>query len=1008
MIKQLSFIQKIAFGYLLVIGLLVAALFIAENSPPPHTISYILVAIASLAAIIIVSVTFHEINNKAKKLTNWAKQISMGNMNEKPPVENCQNEFCELEVELAEIQSALATVTSVSQQIAIGDLNERLTKRSENDLLVDAINRMANDLSAASDQSIAIIESAAINDSNLWLQNGMAMLNDSLRGQRTPEELAGVTIKVLCGYLNAQVGSLYIRKNNDISGQPLNQPELHLLGTYAFTQRKNLSSIYRFGESLVGQAALEKQPIHLNNVPDDYIKIVSGTGETAPQHILVVPFLFKDVVLGVIEIGILNTLNKDAMQFLQRAVEAIGIAFDSTLRRFELDAALLESQELAKILQVQQDELKQSHRNLEEQKKQLESAQHEREVRTKNLEQAQIALSERAKQLAQASKYKSEFLANMSHELRTPLNSILMLSKMLGEGDSGELTESQAEQCRVIHDSGDDLLNLINEILDLSKIESGQMTTNIEAINLHEILKQNYVRFKDISTEKHIDFQTSLDTSLPDIIQTDLERLQQVLRNFISNAIKFTDHGEVKLIIQPITASIIENIIFSDKFKTRVTAYPSDFICFSVVDSGIGIASDRILAVFEAFQQADGSISRKFGGTGLGLSISRQIAELLGGAIAVESIEGTGSTFSIITPLHINAIDMTTNTQTNEDTATQILTSIEKTETEISTTSNPATLNLASTKPVAVETTTLPDINDDRTLITKETEAILLILETDPTLAKELITQGRQAGFKILYAHSGSEGLRLTESYLPSAILLNTQLSEEDGWTVLRKLKSNDKTKSIPAHIITTEQAENMVQWLASPTKQNTLIQVEVFLNKISKINDKENQSDDIDHKNLHHVATELDRLQGNLSGKNVLLVDDDERNVFTLSLALKNYGLNVITASNGQEALDQLNTEIDIHMVLMDIMMPIMDGYTAIRQIRQISQFQSLPIIALTAKAGRDEAQKCLDAGASDYLSKPVALDQLFSFIWTWVMVRNPQKTEHPEAWAIDELGLD
>ncbi|MBT3308962.1 MAG: response regulator [Gammaproteobacteria bacterium] len=934
-----------------------------------------------------------------------------------------------------------------------------------------------------------------------WIDNGIADLNTVLRGEKAEQQLANAVLKTLSRALGASVGVLYLRNEQDGSGAALAEPELQLFATYAYNERKNLSNHYRWGQGVVGQAALEAKVIRLSNVPDDYIKIHSGLGETTPYHIIVTPFLFENEVRGVIELGTLEPLNAQAVELLERSMEAIGIAFESANSRQALDDSLQESRALTEELQAQQEELQETNEQLEEQTSALDQTRREVEERNGSLINAQTELTERAQQLAQSSKYKSEFLANMSHELRTPLNSILLLSKMLASGEMKK-SEDQRKNAEVIYSAGNDLLLLINEVLDLAKIESGKMATDLSTIHVREFAQSFNTLFRPQAEQKGLTFKVDIEDQITPDLYSDRERLQQVLRNFLSNALKFTDSGSITLKVSTANKSVTDSLTAttSPALRQLINQSPEDYLLFSVVDNGIGIAKDKLGVVFEAFQQADGSTSRNYGGTGLGLSISREIADLLEGALALESSDGQadhGTTFSIVVPLEPSK----TLQQSSEHTQVQQLEQISGGERNII----PSTM-----------VTDLPAsgsgelLKDDQLTTSPSDERILLVVEDDRRFANILMELGRKNSFKVIHAASGTEGVRHAEHYLPSAILLDIQLPIMDGWGVIRQLKSNPQTSHIPVHIISVVDDIQLgrrlgaVQYLVKPVDperlNNTFSQIEQQLERSIKkllvVEDNEVERDAIikllsgrdiectgagngadaiqalssnrydafildlhlpdmdgyqvletmdEDPHIEHIPTIvytgqdlsidderrlrryaesivlktaesparlleettifLHRVQANLSeekqkmiaevnqhddilkGQTVLLVDDDIRNTFALTSVLEMRGMEVITALNGEEGLELLEQhKAQIGLVLMDIMMPVMDGYEATRKLRENPDHAELPVIALTAKALKEDQELSIEAGASDYMSKPIDYDQLFSLMRVWL----------------------
>ncbi len=907
-----------------------------------------------------------------------------------------------------------------------------------------------------------------------WLLGGNAELNTKTQGEREINELAQDVINQLTSYMNAQIGAIYLS----------DEAQLNLVASYAFHHRKENANVVLLGQGLVGQAAMEKKPIVFSQIPDDYIKINSALGNSAPKNIIVYPFQYAGRVKGVIEIGSVNEFSDLDMQFLTLVAENIGIAFNSSQSRTKLKELLDETQRQAEELQVQQEEMKQMNEELEEQTQNLKQQQEELqmtneeleeqtqslEVKNKEVESAKFDIEQKTKQLEISSKYKSEFLANMSHELRTPLNSLLILSRDLAENRNKNLDKDQVESAEIIYKSGNDLLVLINEVLDLSKIEAGKMTVNIENISLKTITETIIRDFRHHAEQKGLKITSILGSGLPEFIRTDAQRLNQILKNLLSNAVKFTERGSVNI---------------------NVNKYMEGMVSISVADTGIGIPEDKQMAIFEAFQQADGGTSRKYGGTGLGLSISRELAKLLGAEIKLTSKLNVGSTFSIILPLELHS-------KSESHSSVEVNESNKDKENNI----YKPKLNKVSSY------LNYPSIEDDRNTIT-DSDKVVLVIEDDLEFASILLKQANKKGFKCISAATGEDGLSLAMKYNPNAVILDLELPGINGHAVLSELKANPSVRHIPVHIISSSERsldtikEGAIEYLMKPINKNDLEEafnrIENFVNRKMKnlliIEDDENariamrkligngdvkcfeagtgeealimyEKNHIDcivldiglpdmngfeliyklekvkdqsippiiiytgkeltkeeNNELHKYAESiiikgvkseerlldetalfLHRTISNLPeskqviinnlydkeavfhSKKILLVDDDMRNVFALSKILKERGMKVVKAENGKNALEMLATHSDIDLVLMDIMMPEMDGYEAMRRIRSQVKFKHLPIVALTAKAMKDDKQKCIDAGANDYISKPVDVERLLSLMRVWL----------------------
>jgi CheY-like chemotaxis protein/signal transduction histidine kinase len=854
------------------------------------------------------------------------------------------------------------------------------------------------------------------------------------------------------------------------------EPELQLLASYAYRKRKGVNTRFKLGEGLVGQAALEKERILLTRVPPDYVQISSGLGETAPMNIVVLPILFEGQVKAVMELSSLEQFNPTHHAFLDQLTESIGIVLNTIEANTRTEDLLKQSQSLASELQSRQEELQQTNQELEEKARQLFEQNEEVERKNREVEQARQALEGKAQQLSLTSRYKSEFLANMSHELRTPLNSLLILAEQLSSNPDGNLTPKQVEFARTIRGSGKDLLKLINDILDLSKIESGTVTIDVGEVRFEEMRQTMERTFRHVAEGKGVSFQIDIDSSVPEAVRTDAQRLDQVLKNLLSNAFKFTERGYVNLSVARVAGGwSAENMNLNRA---------ASVLAFSVSDSGIGIPADKQTTIFEPFLQADGSTSRKYGGTGLGLAISRELARVLGGEIKVESSEGRGSTFTMFLPQSFQALPV--------DRPVAVPTP-ERAEEEMSN---------GETPDAPIEFT----LADDRTSILPGEKSVLII-EDDRDFAQWLLDVARQNGFKAVATPRGKAGLELVREFSPAAITLDLSLPDLDGWQVLNRLKSDLVTRHIPVFVISAQdEPENALKqgalrFLTKPIDESQISQIfekaremsESSAKKLLVIEDDQNQRNEIrelignetaqlieapdartaldtlrkekidcvlldlilpdmsgfeliekirdenEHlpiivytakdlsrdeeeqlnrvaqttivKNvrsperlfdqtalwLHRDAAKLPdekreilrRLHDPneiLAGKKVVIVDDDIRNIFAMTSMLERYKMEVHSAETGKDALELLQREPETDLVLMDIMLPEMDGYETMRAIRKMYGFEQLPIIALTAKAMKGDREKCIDAGASDYISKPVDTERLLTLLRSWL----------------------
>ncbi len=961
----------------------------------------------------------------------------------------------------ANLTSQVRAIAEVATAVTQGDLTRSIQVETRGEVaeLKDNINTMISNLRETTER----------NREQDWLKTNLARFTGMLQGQRELSTVGRMLLSELSPLVRAHQGTIY-----HLAGAGENR-ELHLLSSYAHTGRS--IATLRLGEGLVGQCALEKKRILLDNVPPEFVGVSSSLGEAPRVSIVVLPVLFEDETKAVIELATAYRFTAVNLTFLDQLTMSIGAVFHTIEATMRTEGLLEESQRLTAQLQSRQRELQQTNEELATKAKLLAEQNAEVERKNAEVEQARFALEEKAAELALTSKYKSEFLANMSHELRTPLNSILILSQQLAENPSGALSDRQVEFCRNIHSSGSDLLNLISDILDLSKIESGTVTLEIEDIpfaRLHDSVDRT---FRYMAEAKNLPLNVEFADDLPHSIESDPKRLQQILKNLLSNAVKFTTRGHVALRVNLATEGwSADHPVLS---KAHLV------VAFAVEDTGIGIAVEKQKLIFEAFQQADAGTSRKYGGTGLGLAISRELASLLNGEIKLASTPGLGSTFTLYLPLHHSGME-SKRLQLRDQSAISVRTR---------------------------EVTALPaareeHIEDDRDNIAGD-EPLLLIIEDDPHYARILLGLARDRGFKAIVATKGSMGLSLARAHKPTAISLDIFLPDMLGWTVLNQLKLDPVTRHIPVQIITLEEErqhglahgafayyikepttdglktsfDRLKEFTASRTKRLLIVEdneierqsvvellggddIEIatvatgseaidalthsrfdcvvldlrlpdmsgfaLLERIQAEPDlvdipvviftgKElTEAEQIQLKTmaksvvlkdvrsperlldqtalfLHRVVTDLpkekqamlERIQSSnevLRGRKVLVVDDDARNIFALTSLLENQEMKVLTARSGRTAIDIVGRTPDLSIVLMDIMMPDMDGYETMRNIRQDVRHRTLPILALTAKAMKGDRDKCLDAGASDYISKPVNTDELLSLMRVWL----------------------
>ncbi len=1030
------------------------------------------------------------ITRPIKELVGVFKRLAIGEPVEKAPVTR-SDEVGRLLESMNLIVDSNQSIIDQANTIAGGDYSADMTPRSDQDELGIALNKMTENLRDVS----------ATNASEQWRKNGQTELAESMRGELDLPTLAKNVITYLAKYLDAQVGVMYIAGEDET---------LRLTGSYAFNQRKRVTTIVKPGEGLVGQAAVDRASISITEVPEDYITVSSGLGEAVPRSLLAVPVILEGEVKGVLELGSFEPLDAARVEFIETVAESIAIALNSAQDRDKMHELLEQSQSQSERLQAQQEELRASNEELEEQADALKrseenlKAQSEElqasneeleekseylskqksdiEVKNKELEIAGQEIEEKALDLEAASKYKSEFLANMSHELRTPLNSLLILAKSLSGNEEGNLTEDQVKAANVIHDGGKDLLHLINEILDLSKVEAGRLDLHLEDVPVDAMARRLKAQFDPIADEKGLAFDIDVADGLPATLRTDGQRVEQILKNLLSNAMKFTREGSVSLhISHP-----------GKDFPSRKSGLTADHaVAMSVVDTGIGIATDRQRAIFEAFQQADGSTSRKYGGTGLGLAISRELAKLLGGEIDIQSQEGHGSTFTLYLPV-----------ESRNESTLPIHPKSSTTQAEPITTVEPSA-------PIS----TAEFLPDDRRHL-DDGDKTVLIVEDDVRFAEILMNLARKRGYRCLVAGDGRTGLQLALEHRPTSIILDLGLPDIDGLDVLGQLKDDLTTRHIPVHVVSAREERTAslrrgaVGFLTKPATTEDIDQAfskiedmlhadmrkvlvvednEVLRESLVKLIDSKDveitavgtgqdaceqissvqfdgvildlglpdmtgfdllrKFEEICHGQvppvivytgrdltreehaelskvadsivlkeadseervldevllfLHSVESSLPASQQQvirmlhnpdevLAGRKILLVDDDMRNTYALSRVLQKSALNVVMADNGKLALERLEAEPDIEMVVMDIMMPVMDGYEAIRAIRAQRRFEKLPVIALTAKAMSEDRAKCLEAGANDYMTKPVDVEKLLSLMRVWLFKREP-----------------
>jgi signal transduction histidine kinase/CheY-like chemotaxis protein/CHASE3 domain sensor protein len=983
-------------------------------------------------------------------------------------------------------------------KLGSGDYNHRVIIKSRDEVgeLAGHFNRMAEQVQ---ERQLTLAEAE-------WLKTGQTQINTLLQGQRDPAQICRSVLSELASLIQARSSALYVTAGNGT-------PVLKLQATYAGDAAPDQIAP---GEGLVGQCYADRKRILLDQIPEGYFRITSALGDTLPQVLLLQPAVFENQVRAVLELALLHHPTPTQLALVERVADSLGIVLNTIAANQRTEELLVQAQRLTGelqaqqeelnvknrdlrnselLLQEQQEELKQTNEELEQTNEELQQTneeieekaslltQQKKEVEKTNreIEVARTALQEKAEQIAQTSRYKSEFLANMSHELRTPLNSLLILSKILSENHDENLTEKQVQYAGTIYSSGHDLLELINEVLDLSRIESGAVEIETENARFGEIGDFIERTFRPVADSKHLDLGVDLDAQLPPTLTTDRRRLEQILKNLLSNAFKFTETGSVRVRVAPASGGWEPN--------HPVLGRAPAVVSFAITDTGIGIPADKQKLVFEAFQQADAGTSRKYGGTGLGLSISRELAALLGGSLQLTSQAGQGSTFTLYLPAvfageSVNRPD----SRKSVDAAAKVPAADSKIEVS------------PVIEPAAIE--------DDRASL-QPNDLILLIIEDDTVFAGILRDFARQKGFKAVVARTVNGGVALARELHPSAITLDLHLPDNEGWVVLDRLKHDAETRHIPIHIISADEERERslrlgavshfqkpvtkeiidqalsqtIDFINRPLKNLLIVEdnagerealvaligngdvhstavssaAECFaeldkmrfdcvvldlglpdmngLELIREIHQKYGHhappvivytgrelsrqeetelrliSDSIIIKNarsperlldetalfLHRVQTKLPEAKRRmiehahksdsvLTGRKVLVVDDDVRNIFAITSALEASHMQVNYAESGQAGIDYLQINPDVEVVLMDVMMPDMDGFEAIRRIRAIDRFRKLPIISVTAKAMKGDREKCLEAGASDYITKPVDMDQLRSLLRVWL----------------------
>jgi len=847
----------------------------------------------------------------------------------------------------ANLTNQVRAIAEVSTAVTKGDLTRSITVEAQGEVaaLKDNINEMILNLKDTTQK----------NTEQDWLKTNLARFTRMLQGQRDMKTVAQMVLSELAPLVNAQQGVFYVNQSDN------GQPVMKLMGGYAYSKRKNLANEFHAGEGLVGQCTLERERILVTNVPGNYVHVSSGLGEAPPNNIVVLPVLFEGDVRAVIELASFKPFSPTHMDFLDQLMESIGIVLNTIEANSRTEDLLKQSQSLANELQSQQDQLQRTNDELAEKARQLAQQNAEIEQRRDEVEAAKNLVEEKADQLALTSRYKSEFLANMSHELRTPLNSLLILAQELAANPDGNLLSKQIEYATIIRSSGTDLLKLINDILDLSKIESGTVTLDIANWPLEELKPMLERTFRHVAEATKLAFSIDLRPGLPETMQTDPQRLQQILNNLLSNAFKFTERGRVEFIAQVATAGWGAGHELLDRAQ--------QVIAFSVVDTGIGIPADKQHSIFESFAQADGTTSRKYGGTGLGLSICRELTRLLGGEIRLESEPGIGSVFTVYLPV---------GTPLQQRRSTPSVTANGRSEGSLHPEPQPVGAAVAVGAGWRVEASrSLAD-----RALAPTPEKTLLVVEDDPYQRQHIVDLMASLDAHTIAVGSGEEALALLEDQRFSCVVLDLGLPGLSGWQVIDHIRSRKALRSVPLLVYTARDlTRKEEQKLGRATK--TIV--------IKEVRSPERLKDEVTAVLEAGAPTQTgsngtEPSDSVLAGKKVLVVDDDIRNIFALTALLERQHMEVISVDSGHEALDTLAERSDIEIALVDVMMPEMDGYQTMRKMRDMASFLDRPIIALTAKAMKGDREKCIEAGASDYIAKPVNTAELLSMLKSWL----------------------
>ncbi|MEU6304314.1 HAMP domain-containing protein [Streptomyces chartreusis] len=902
-----------------------------------------------------------QLSSFAAEVTRVAREVgSEGRLGGQAEVEGVEGTWKRLTENVNELAGNLTrqvrAIAEVASAVAEGDLTRSITVEASGEVaeLKDNINSMVGSLR----------ETTRANQEQDWLKTNLARISGLMQGHRDLPVVAELIMDELAPLVSAQYGAFYAAEDT------ARKPELRLVGSYGYPDDTTRPERIRVGRSLVGQAARNRRPISVEELPPGYVTISSSLGQTVPSALVVLPIVVEDQVLGVIELASVTRFTQIHQDFLAQVMPTIGVNLNTIVANARTDELLGESQRLtaelqerSAELQVQQDELQRSNAELEEKASLLASQNRDIEAKNLQIEQARQELETRAQELALASKYKSEFLANMSHELRTPLNSLLILAQLLAQNPSRNLTPKQVEYAGIIHSAGSDLLQLINDILDLSKVEAGKMDVTPECVEVRELVEYVEATFRPMTTQKSLEFSVATAPGTPFDLLTDGSRLRQVLRNLLSNALKFTEEGGVELHIEPAADGEIPMSVHRG----------SPIVAFHVKDTGIGIPEQQLETIFGAFQQADGTTSRKYGGTGLGLSITREIARLLGGAVTVQSTPGQGSTFTLYLPV------------ARADYEGAVGSGAQPVE-------QPHPAELPPAAPSEAPPAKAPGRRRRRLLVVEGRTRGLLTLVAERAVA-DIAPDADDplAGIDIITAVGAQEAASTLADEPCHCVVLELGMPDDEGARLIQAIEGDSALASVPVLVHTGHHVDlAQEQSLRSRAEGRPL----AFLSSLDELRERitlhlsAEEPGDV----LQLVRTEESQraitqvVDNTLFGRTVLVVDDDARNLFALSGALELQGFHVLHANNGREGIETLLAHQDIALVLMDVMMPEMDGYAATAEIRSMPQYADLPIIAVTAKAMPGDQEKSLASGANDYVTKPVDTNDLIGRVQRWL----------------------